>query len=534
MRALPIIQRELLARSRQLGLFWSRLVVGLVGVLVCIPPMMISGTSVGGMVSGESILAGLVVSAFLLCSFGWVVTADALSAERREGTLGLLLLTRVKTLDVVLGKLVSNGLLAFTSLLVLVPLLMIPVLAGGVLAGEVARKGIALLNALFVALAVGLFASAPESDRIRSAVRAGSILLLLTLGSMLFYQLRAEIPWPFRMAGLASPLCTLLLAGDAAYLAEPASFWVSLVLVQVIGWVFIGRCPARMRKVPPEAAARPARRGGGVLGHGEVPVLPGRSGDRSRPVAWLFYRQRGLQGAIWTAVGLGLLWNVGYSSLFLVWGPVGIGYFVQSVLSLAIAGISGGLLAWVASRFFVQARASGELELLLTTPEGARHIVTEQWNGLKRVLVLPVLMMVMPYAMMLLMRSQRAMQDYQLYMACLGGFGSLNIVLGVAATCWVGMWFGLTARGQGTAILRTVALVKLLPYCIGWLTTVLLVPLTGPVFSLAGIDVRYLLGQFLTVLAHLWMINYARRALHRQLSSADPARLAREFEPVAA
>jgi len=35
--------------------------------------------------------------------------ADSISRERREGTLGILLLTRLKTFDVVLGKLCSAG-----------------------------------------------------------------------------------------------------------------------------------------------------------------------------------------------------------------------------------------------------------------------------------------------------------------------------------------------------------------------------------------------------------------------------------------
>ena len=54
------------------------------------------------------------------------------------------------------------------------------------------------------------------------------------------------------------------------------------------------------------------------------------------------------------------------------------------------------MFAWAASRFFVEARRTGELELLLTTPLGAKQIVSTQWEVLKRGLRWPLVVMVAP------------------------------------------------------------------------------------------------------------------------------------------
>ena len=98
---------------------------------------------------------GVIGVAFLLSCSACLVTADLISAERREGTLGLLFLTRIKRLDVLLGKLGSVGITSLCALVAFLPVLMIPVLAGGVTGGEAFRKGLALFGTLWFALAAG-------------------------------------------------------------------------------------------------------------------------------------------------------------------------------------------------------------------------------------------------------------------------------------------------------------------------------------------------------------------------------------------
>ena len=71
--------------------------------------------------------------AFLGCLFSGVfLTADSLSGEKREGTLGLLFLTDLKGYDVVFGKLIATSLNGFYALLAIFPVLALPLVMGGV------------------------------------------------------------------------------------------------------------------------------------------------------------------------------------------------------------------------------------------------------------------------------------------------------------------------------------------------------------------------------------------------------------------
>ena len=77
---------------------------------------------------------------YCLLSGVWF-TADCLSEEKREGTLGLLFLTDLKGYDVVLGKLVATSLNGLYAVLAAVPILALPLLMGGVAPGEVRAHG---------------------------------------------------------------------------------------------------------------------------------------------------------------------------------------------------------------------------------------------------------------------------------------------------------------------------------------------------------------------------------------------------------
>src|SRR5438034_7581247 len=87
------------------------------------------------------ILAGASVLFSLLS--GVRSTADCLSEEKREGTLGLLFLTDLKGYDVVLGKLAATSLNAFYGVLAVLPMMAIPLLMGGVTLGQFGRTALA-------------------------------------------------------------------------------------------------------------------------------------------------------------------------------------------------------------------------------------------------------------------------------------------------------------------------------------------------------------------------------------------------------
>src|SRR5947209_20282860 len=117
----------------------------------------------------QGIFVGLMCLSILFCVLaGRRFTADSISEEKRDGTLGLLFLTDLKGYDIVLGKLAATSLNGFYGLLAVVPMMGVPLLMGGLTLGEFGRMALVALNALFFSLAVGICISSMS----RSALKA--------------------------------------------------------------------------------------------------------------------------------------------------------------------------------------------------------------------------------------------------------------------------------------------------------------------------------------------------------------------------
>jgi ABC-type transport system involved in multi-copper enzyme maturation permease subunit len=246
---LPLITRELSLRSRRAGSYWARLAVGGVAVLACVPILLSSGIYGGPGRGGSGLFDTLVALAFVLCCVACILSADVIASEKREGTLGLLFLTSVRQFDVVLAKLVSSGAAALTAMLVLLPFLALPMLEGGITGGETFRKGLALLNTLFLALAVGIYASACRQQRFKASRLAGLILFALTIFPLLGYlwwPFGTRWPWVLNF----SPLATVIEAGDSNYGSSPwYQYWVGIVFGQVTAWLFLLAAAKRMTRM---------------------------------------------------------------------------------------------------------------------------------------------------------------------------------------------------------------------------------------------------------------------------------------------
>src|SRR5688572_7292439 len=107
----------------------------------------------------------LIWTAFLgTLGAGLFVTSDAISEEKREGTLGLLFLTDLRGYDVVSGKLLAAALGTVYGLLAAFPILGITLTMGGVTGLMFLKASLALLNALLTSLITGLFISSISRD----------------------------------------------------------------------------------------------------------------------------------------------------------------------------------------------------------------------------------------------------------------------------------------------------------------------------------------------------------------------------------
>src|SRR5436190_13623867 len=112
MNVLTVIGRELRSQARQPFTYWVRVVGG--AVLVAVAALYGAGSAYANARGSElfRLLNGALFFAI------WILvpslTADCLSRERREGTLGLLFLTPLRAEEIVLAKALANGLRAVT------------------------------------------------------------------------------------------------------------------------------------------------------------------------------------------------------------------------------------------------------------------------------------------------------------------------------------------------------------------------------------------------------------------------------------
>ena len=118
MTFLPIVQRELRIGSRRHSTYRTRWLAALLTCVLVSGALILSGHLTASTPPGESLFKLLASLAFIYCLLeGLRNTADCLSEEKREGTLGLLFLTDLKGYDVVLGKLLATSLAGFYGLL---------------------------------------------------------------------------------------------------------------------------------------------------------------------------------------------------------------------------------------------------------------------------------------------------------------------------------------------------------------------------------------------------------------------------------
>ena len=236
MTFLPIVERELRVRARQKATFRVRVGAALTACLVITFFLLMSRMWFSPSKMGQAVFWFLSSLAFLWCLLeGPRNTADALSEEKREGTLGLLFLTDLKSYDVVLGKLLGTSLNSFYSVLAILPPLGIPLLLGGVTPGEFWRMVLLLIVTLLFSLSVGMFISAASRDERRTWLGTVALLAFLTGVPPLFRWL----PLPTTLLlGWCSPAIAFLSLNDTSFWTAPQRYWNSISGVHLLSWGF--------------------------------------------------------------------------------------------------------------------------------------------------------------------------------------------------------------------------------------------------------------------------------------------------------
>src|SRR3954470_17814184 len=170
MTFLPIVARELRVAARRRSTYWIRFGAAALALLLTGWSFLFLSSVGAASIAGKMLFASLTGLAWLYAVIGGIFkTADALSEEKREGTLGLLFLTDLKGYDIVLGKIVAASVNWFFGLIALFPILALALLMGGVAPGEFWREILGLTNLLFYSLALGMFVSSFMRNERRAA-----------------------------------------------------------------------------------------------------------------------------------------------------------------------------------------------------------------------------------------------------------------------------------------------------------------------------------------------------------------------------
>lgn len=474
MTFLPIVQRELRVAARRRGTYWMRMLVAAVLILATIWIFFASENAPAHQV-GQIIFYALTGGLLLYCLLAGVrATADCLSEEKREGTLGLLFLTDLRGYDVVIGKLTANSLPVFYCVLAVLPVLALPLLMGGVTGAEFGRIALVLLNTLFFSLGVGMFASACcQNQRVATALTMLLILLVaagspaLGLAEWWLRDWHGSIQLGFL---LPSPVFTYYCGVDALYgrVSGWSYFW-SLGIVHGLAWSFLMLAsfiaPRSWHDKAVSVGGQRRREWLRSTAEGDANLrqtFRARALDRN-PFYWLATRPR--SRALWSWLPLILtsfIWAWGLAQTGTDWLDPSVYVITAYALSVAMKGMIGA----EAGRHLLADRKSGALELLLTTPLTVRQIVRGQWLSLRRVFLPPVLVMLaadvwMCSSGMLRLSGWGGDQSFWFLM----WFAALVVfVTDVVALVWLGMWTGLATRNPRRAFGATVLPVLALPW----------------------------------------------------------------------
>lgn len=518
MTFLPIVGRELRVRTSQAGFRWLRVALAGFAVLACLQWFNFNLASFTAAGVGPQSFAMLARLAFVLALGAVLLTADCVSGERRDGTLGLLFLSTLRSREIVLGKLAVSGLTALYAMLGFLPVLLLPLLAGGLTGGQVFRTALALLNLLFVSLATGLAVSVFVRTQIQAIVGAVFALTLVCLLPA-FGELISRDWLGWQLTWL-SPITSFLNANPADYQRSPTTpfwYWCPLALSHALGWALVGLASlALARNWPAVFQARalkaPPPQVRGLLGAPRM-FLSGTV-QRKRafaPVARAMLRMPGQQGPAWLGACLSVVGSFGATAAMRGLGSVWAAMSVNAVFGF----MSAAMFAFVGGRFLFEARRNGELELLLVTPAGARGILREQRFALVRLLRCPFYFAVVgtiPVAASA--AGANSLLGLAQGLSYIGGVAS-----GVLAAAWMGAWVATWARNQFSLVGWVVGLVELAPIAAAYLLPVVL--LGGQVQLFAA---WIMILPTLFVVKNLVFVAYARARLRREFRVADGIR----------
>jgi hypothetical protein len=471
MNPLPLIERELRVGARRPGSYRVRFFAALSFVIVWLALLLSDERSSSAMRSLHLFIAfGVLALGFCLLA-GIFLTADCLSEEKREGTLGLLFLTNLKGYDVVLGKLASTSLQSIYGLLAIFPVLGLPLMMGGVTVGEFWRVVLVLVVTLLLSLSVGLFVSALSRES-RQAM-GGTLMGMLLLGGVLpaLWWMQLVLFKKSTIGGLLllSPTHAFRIAFDSAYSTRYGSsqFWICISILASLAFTFL----ALAALILPLAWQEKKHASGERFPR---PTLELVRRELARPLLdenpylWLVSRDRKPRRHAWAifAVVCGIYFCFFITSLLRSNIPA---FIACLFTSYGLHQLFKSMVAAEATRQLNADRQSGALELLLVTPlterqiiQGQKAALTQRFMGLGAVLC-AVNLCLCAAVWLFPQRLQIGREDRAIFLELFLG-GMLMLFLDYKILGTVGIWMALRAKRHNRAILATIGRVMFIPW----------------------------------------------------------------------
>ena len=263
MNCIPVIIRELRLAAYKAFTYYGRSLTALAAILIVLQFLLgISIELIKPAQIGTYLFVVFAFMGYLYCLFsGVLATADCISKEKREDTLGLLYLTELKSYDIVFGKVFSRCFRIFSFLIATAPAPALTFFLGGVDLTNYLWLVLSQANTLFFFASLGMVISVFTSQ---SAI---AISLSLGLGLVIGMLVPALLFLKIQLTGMAtSPwVATLLPLPAGTVVASMASMtgqslpWAygistSWILVHTEAWLLLLLAACRlyreMRHVP--------------------------------------------------------------------------------------------------------------------------------------------------------------------------------------------------------------------------------------------------------------------------------------------
>lgn len=526
MTFLPIVERELRVASRWTGTYWTRFFAALGAILIFLT-ILLGGNSrrPPSQVAQELFM---ITSMLIWCAcmfVGVFQTADCLSSEKREGTMGLLFLTDLRGFDVILGKLAANSLASLYGLLSTIPVLAMPLLMGGITVGEFWRMVLVLVVALFFSLGIGMVVSAFSRES-RQAIGITMFVIILFTG------ICPAIYGLIKMLAGTSHLNRTLLwpslgyafsrSADAYYnyRGGPHEFWGSLLVAFGLGCGGLVLASLILPHAWQERqqAGPAANRGGGRWRRLRFAGVRYPEDARLRlatnAFGWLAMRDRLPQIGFWGLAAVALpLWLLFFGGAIAAGRAAKINAAeIAMFITIGFGLCFKCMVAMEASRRFNEDRQSGALELLLVTPLSDKEIFTGQRQALEGMFLKPLFVVLALYGCVMWWSCTSSSPVHNEGVTAIIMFGNIVVLFtDFFALGWVGMWHGLVARQHHRAVLVSLIKILVLP----WLLYVVM-GVCGGFNSSAGVQAFFCMWYLMGVLNDLIWSRRARNKLRAE------------------